>query len=432
MFPGRQFLAFILLSLVAPATAALSAAEVNDFSRPQLLERFDQNQDGSFDLSERHTISRAFGGIEVPALPVPPYRYTDWQVSADLEGALFESDNGSTDNPVSDSGARLGRVLFYDRQLSANNTTACASCHFQRHGFSDPARFSRGYLGGRTGRNAMGLINMRFTNVRGGQPGFFWDERAATLEDQVLMPIQDKVEMGMELEALEEKLAGVPYYPPLFQSAFGDRQVTSTRIARAVAQFMRAMISFESRFDRAARTAGGDYSAEFAEFSPVENHGKDLFINGVGGVAEIGCAHCHVPPTFAMPMAFNNGLDRSYTDAGLGALDIPSNDPFTPTNDGKFKAPSLRNVAVTAPYMHDGRFQTLREVVEHYSQGVHPHKNLGLAFTTDDAAGKSGFQFTDEQITALVAFLETLTDEVFLSDPRFSDPFLRLEPLSRD
>jgi hypothetical protein len=157
--------------------------------------------------------------------------------------------------------------------------------------------------------------------------------------------------------------------------------------------------------------------------------GKSLFMNGVGGVAEFSCAFCHVPPTYGMPKAMNNGLELKYKDRGLGALGRPPNDPLGPSNEGKLKAPSLRNIALTAPYMHDGRFKTLEEVVEHYNNGVHPHENLGLAFDEQDRErGTSGFKFTAEQKAALVAFLKTLTDEEFASDPRFSDPFVRLGP----
>ena len=278
----------------------------------------------------------------------------------------------------------------------------------------------------------MGLANLRFTNLMDSRPGFFWDERAATLEDQVLMPIQDQVEMGMELTELEAKLQKLPYYPVLFKAAFNTPEVTSARIAKAVAQFMRAMTSFDSKFDHAATPTEKHYSKDFDDFTTAENLGKSLFIDGVGGVGEIGCAHCHMPPTFGMPKSFNNGLDLDYKDQGLGARNVPSNDPFTHTNDGKFKAPSLRNIALTAPYMHDGRFATLEQVIDHYSSGVHPHPNLGLAFNDEAPGGKnatSGFRLTATQKSALVAFLMTLTDQKFVSDPRFSDPFVRLEPI---
>jgi cytochrome c peroxidase len=197
-----------------------------------------------------------------------------------------------------------------------------------------------------------------------------------------------------------------------------------------MAQFMRSMVSFDSRFDHAAaKEPDKAMSGDFEMFSPEENQGKSLFFNGVGGIAEFGCAVCHLPPTFGMAASANNGLDVVYQDNGLGELGRPSNDPLTPSNDGKFKAPSLRNVELTAPYMHDGRFETLEEVVEHYSAGVHPHANLGLAFEDQSDAGPTGgFGLTLIQKSALVAFLRTLTDRQFTTDVRFSDPFVRTEP----
>ena len=364
-----------------------------------------------------------------PTLPAKSHTYVPASFPRHIEESqLLQLDNTPDNNPLTDAGATLGRVLFYDRRLSKNDSTACAACHLQKRAFADPRQFSRGFEGGYTKRNSMSLANLRFTKVRGGQPGFFWDERAPTLEAQALMPIQDQVEMGMELPELEAKLRKLPYYSPLFQAAFGSPRVTSDGISKALAQFMRSMVSFDSRFDRAAaETGGSDYSRDFPGFTDAENLGKKLFIEGVGGVAEIGCAHCHVPPTFGMPKSFNNGLDFYYVDQGLGARDVPSNDPFTPSNDGKFKAPSLSNVALTAPYMHDGRFKTLEQVVEHYSRGVHPHANVGLAFNepqSDNRLATSGFRLSKSQQAALVAFLRTLTDEKFVADPRFSDPFL--------
>jgi cytochrome c peroxidase len=366
----------------------------------------------------------------LPTLPEKSHQYVTARFPRHIAKLkLRQLDNTPDDNPLTDSGATLGRVLFYDKQLSKNDTTSCASCHVQEKAFADPRQFSLGFADGYTMRNSMSLANLRFTKVRGGHPGFFWDERAPTLEAQVLMPIQDKVEMGMELPELEQKLQRLSYYPPLFQAAFGSPKVTSEGISKAVAQFMRSMVSFDSRFDRAADEAGGgDYSRDFAAFTPQENLGKRLFIEGVDGVAEIGCAHCHVPPTFGMPKSFNNGLDYYYVDQGLGARDVPANDPFTPSNDGKFKAPSLRNIALTTPYMHDGRFKTLEQVVEHYSSAVHPHVNVGIAFNeprSENNLATSGFRLSDRQTAALVAFLQTLTDEKFVADPRFSDPFLR-------
>ena len=373
-------------------------------------------------------IAEEQAGYGNPDLPVPTYRYADRSLPTHLGVALGEMDNTPTENPMTDAGATLGRVLFYDEQLSKNNTIACASCHLQANAFTDPRQFSLGFKGGSTKRNAMGLANLSFTILRGNRPGFFWDERAPTLEAQVLMPIQDDVEMGMELAALERKLQASSYYPALFDKAFGSPEVTSDRISKAVAQFMRSMVSFDSKFDRAAAsTPGEDYARDFDDFTTEENLGKSLFTSGVGQIAEIGCAHCHVPPTFGMPMSFNNGLDLHYVDQGLGARDVASNDPFTENNNGKFKAGSLRNIALTAPYMHDGRFKTLEQVIDHYSSGVHHHENVSIAFAevSSENASTSGFHLTDRQKSALVAFLKTLSDESLITDPRFSDPFVK-------
>ena len=412
----------------AASRSSRQSAESRAFTRDVLLSRFDRNRDGKLDPKERSALRAAFGGIDVPMLPSKPYGYSEVELPAyvkvsDLRGL----DNTPADNRLTAAGAALGRVLFYDRRLSRNDSIACASCHIQKAGFSDPRKFSLGFDGGRTGRNSMGLANIRYTNLKGERPGFFWDERAASLEQQVLMPIQDKVEMGMTLQNLEVKLQKLPYYPPLFGAAFGSQKVTSQRIGMAVAQFMRSMLSFHSKFDRGAALAkNGDLSVDFSNFTARENRGKSLFIDGIGGVTELGCAMCHAPPTFNMHKSFNIGLDAKSKDAGLGALGRKSNDPFTPSNHGKFKPSSLRNIALTAPYMHDGRFKTLEKVVEHYSSGVHSHKNLGLA-VEPDKTGKptSGFRYSKREKAALVAFLKTLTDAQFISDSRFSDPFLR-------
>ncbi|MCH7990605.1 MAG: cytochrome-c peroxidase [Planctomycetes bacterium] len=404
------------------------SAGTDSFSRTTLLRRFDKNRDGKLAEREIATLRNAFGGIDVPMLPDKPVDFLRFTRPGYINSSeLKQLDNTPEENPLTNAGATLGKVLFYDTHLSGNNTISCASCHSQNAAFADTRRFSVGFLKGHTKRNSMGLSNIRYTNLKGLRPGFFWDERAATLEAQVLMPIQDKVEMGMELKDLEKKLQSLPYYPALFEAAFGSTDVTSDRIGKAVAQFMRSLVSLNSRFDQgAAATKGGDLSADFANFTDQENLGKALFMDGVGKIAEFACAMCHTPPTFNTDMSRNIGLAMKYKDPGLGALKRPSNDPFTPSNDGKFKTPSLRNIALTAPYMHDGRFGTLEQVVEHYSSEVHPHKNVGLALE-EMTPGKStfGFQFSKTEKAALVAFLKTLTDKQFVSDPRFSDPFVR-------
>ncbi len=412
--------------LALHVTTALRAAEPLKSRPDTLLQRFDADRNGQLDTTERRALRKAFGEIDVPVLPATPFDYTTVRLPAHVKSARFtEIDSTPRDNPLSNAGATLGRVLFYDMQLSKNGTVSCASCHLQRTAFSDPRKLSVGFAGGRTKRNAMHLANLRYSNLQGHRPGFFWDERVATLEAQVLMPIQDEIEMGITLPQLEKRIARLPWYPSLFKAAFGSQQVTSQRIARSVAQFMRAMVSLDAKFDRAA-PANGDYSKAFAGFTSQENLGRSLFFDGADGIAEHGCAHCHIPPTFGMTKAQNNGLALKYADSGLGKLKRRPNDPFTPSDDGKFKAPSLRNIELTAPYMHDGRFKTLAEVIDHYSQGVHPHVNLGLAFEEETTDRKTlGFHFTTKQKTALIAFLKTLTDHKFVKDPRFADPFIR-------
>jgi cytochrome c peroxidase len=294
-------------------------------------------------------------------------------------------DNTPDANPVTDAGATLGRVLFYDTRLSANGRVACASCHVQAFGFSDTARFSQGFAGGRTRRHSMALANARL--YRSGR--FFWDERAATLEAQVLAPIQDPVEMGMPLDRLERTLRETPYYAPLFRAAFGTPEVTSERVARALAQFVRALVSADSRFDRGALTA-------------QEREGLRLFT----GAAR--CAQCHLPNALAADAARNTGLDAAVTDSGAGR--------------GRFKAPSLRNVAVRAPYMHDGRFATLEQVVEHYDGGVRANPNLDPRLRGRDGAPRA-LGLDGAQKAALVAYLRALTDSAFLTNRWFADPF---------
>ncbi|MCZ6807872.1 MAG: cytochrome-c peroxidase, partial [Deltaproteobacteria bacterium] len=361
---GILMVAWVCIAFVPAATLASDATNstVRPFTNDGLLERFDKNRNGELDPTERIALREAFGGIDVPMLPTQPHDYTTGDYPPHVDRTEIDRmDNTPEGNPTTNAGAALGRVLFYDKLLSRNRTISCASCHLQRAGFADPERFSVGFEGGRTGRNSMSLAGLRYSNLKGNRPGFFWDERAVTLEMQVLMPIQDGVEMGMKLGDLEKRLQRTAYYPGLFESAFGSRRVTSDRISKAVAQFLRSLNSFGSRFDRAAAKASrrGDYALPFDSFTAQENLGKTLFIKGLGNVPELGCAVCHVPPTFGMAKSLNNGLELIYKDRGLGGVDRPVNDPFTPSNDGKFKAPSLRNVERTAPYMHDGRFETL-------------------------------------------------------------------------
>lgn len=360
-----------------------------------------------------------------PTLPDEPFEYADLELPAHLTGPAAKFDNTPGDNPITNAGATLGRVLFYDARLSENETVSCGTCHRQEFGFSAPERLSIGLHGETTARHSMALANARFyPNGR-----FFWDERAGTLEEQVLVPIQDPVEMAMDLDALEARLADTDFYPGLFEDAFGDSEITSDRIARALAQFVRSMVSFGSKYDRAFEAGDGTTPDFEAVFSAEEELGRKIFEDGVLSVREgsmgmmrgmrgrmgamppgrgpnVNCAECHGTTLHVADRPRNNGLDASPTDVGAG--------------NGQFKVPSLRNVAVRAPYMHDGRFESLREVVEFYNSGVQASRNVDRSI---HHAAMHGLELSDEHLDALVAFLGTLTDEAFLSDPKFSDPF---------
>lgn len=322
-------------------------------------------------------------------------------------------DNTPMDNILTNSGATLGRVLFYDKKLSANGTIACASCHKQDKGFSDDAVLSVGFNGGLTGRHSMPLINSRFYQ-RGR---FFWDERAGTLEEQVLMPFQDPIEMGMTLNQLVSTVQQQSYYPNLFEKAFGTTEITSDKISKALAQFVRSIVSHSSKYDngRATSTTPG---ANFSNFTAEENLGKSIFFRTIpnGGGA---CFACHTTEAFvsANPGPQNNGLDAFSTiDLGAGAV-FPN-----PIFIGRFKTTSLRDIDVTAPYMHDGRFTTLEEVVEHYNSGIQNHPTLSPAL--QDVNGNAvRLNFTEVQKAALVAFLKTLTDSNVATEPKWSNPF---------
>ncbi len=319
--------------------------------------------------------------------------------------------NTPGDNPITNDGATLGRVLFYDKSLSINNSISCASCHKQASAFSDNVRLSAGFSGGLTGRNSMSLINAKYYP----NGTFFWDQRAATLEIQALMPIQDHVEMGMTLVQLETKLRALAYYPPLFTKAFGDNAINSDRIAKALAQFVRSIVSYQSKYDAGRQTfpavPAPPPNAPFPNFTPQENRGKELFL-----LPQIGCAACHGSETFTAPQEKNNGLDLVTVDRGFGAV------TNNVANDALFKVTSLRNVELTAPYMHDGRFNTLEQVIEHYSTGVQNHPNLSPQLKLPNGMPRN-LNLSPADKAALVAFLRTLTDVAVTTDLKYSNPF---------
>ncbi|MES2524658.1 MAG: cytochrome c peroxidase [Gemmatimonadota bacterium] len=342
--------------------------------------------------------------LVAPTLPTATLAYSD--ASSPLPahfadgnapgGTVVATDNMPAANPTTDAGATLGRVLFYDRRVSINDQVSCASCHQQRFAFSDTARLSRGFGGGTTGRHSMGLANARFyTSGR-----FFWDERAASLEAQTLQPIQDATEMGMSLERLTTKLALTSYYPALFQAAFGSPEITSDRVSRALSQFVRSLVSANSTFDRAFAAGGPPNFA--GVFTAQELAGQALF-NG-----QAGCARCHGTNAQVGDNVHNTGLDATLTDAGAGG--------------GRFKTPSLRNIAVRAPYMHDGRFGTLAQLVDFYDAGVQNNPNLDPRLRAPGGQPQR-LNLSPAQKANLVAFMRTLTDQGFLTNPKFANPF---------
>ena len=325
-----------------------------------------------------------------------------------LATPITDQDNTPATNPVTDWGATLGRVLFYDKILSLNNNVACASCHQQNLSFADDKALSIGFAGATTKRNSMSLVNVRY--YRNGR--FLWDERGASLETQTLLPITDHIEMGMpHLDMVVDRLKTKPYYPVLFEKAFNSTTITSDKIGAALAQFIRSIISYRSKFDD-GRILINSVRSPYPNFTDEENEGKQLFFNPL-----LGCNSCHKTETFTAPSPKNNGLEEVSIDAGSGGL---LNDP---SQVGNFKVPSLKNIEFTAPYMHDGRFATLKEVIDHYNSGVQPHPNLSSQLRNPADSTPLKLNLTPVQKSALVAFLKTLSDRSIINDDKFSNPF---------
>jgi cytochrome c peroxidase len=303
-------------------------------------------------------------------------------------------------------GTELGRVLFYDSHLSVNNAISCGSCHKQTLAFSDNVSLSRGFENIQTSRNAPPIQNLG--NSFFGSSELFWDGRESFLQSMVLKPIVNHVEMGMnDMDDVVERVRNLPYYADLFEKAFGTPEVTADGIAFALASFTGSIFSFSTRFDR---YMGGQESA----LSAIELQGKNLFFE------KYNCNSCHQTQEsngYQIGGGFVNiGLDVNYVDKGRGAFTHHAED------DGKFKIPNLRNIALTAPYMHDGRFATLDAVLEHYSHGIINHPNLDSRLKGTDGQGLQ-LNITNEEKTAIIAFLNALTDFQMITNPAYSNPF---------
>jgi cytochrome c peroxidase len=340
-----------------------------------------------------------------PVLPAPtPY--------ALVVPAGFPTPVIPADNPLTNEGVALGRMLFYETKLSSNNTMSCGSCHQQNKAFTDGLAKAVGVDGITNPRGTMSLANVMWSNT------LTWDGAFSTLEAQAHKPIENPIEMHQSLATGVAKLQTTTTYPPLFEAAFGTKTITSDLMLKALTQFERTLISGNSRYDKFRITQQGLSADELAGFELYKTHITPRQVRG----AE--CFHCHSQPLTSSNFAaqfFNNGLDMTFADAGRGIV------TRLPTDNGKFVAPTLRNITLTAPYMHDGRFTTLEQVLDHYSDHVQmasPGLDLNLIQGINDPIfnpGRMGLTATEKR--QVIAFLKTLTDSTFITDKRFSDPF---------
>jgi len=327
-------------------------------------------------------------------LDQPVYAPTPY--SFDLPTSFSEVPQPSN-NIATNEGVLLGRHLFWDTRLSGNNTMACASCHIPQNAFSDPDQFSEGIDGHLGTRNSMVLQNLAWAS------NYFWDGRAATLEEQVLLPVIDTIEMHHNWSTFINDIKSDETYNELFYEAFGVTNYDSTHAAKALAQFLRTMISYNSKYDKTLR---GE-----AVFTPQEQAGFDSFNALTGG----DCFHCHGGIQFTDYSFHNNGLDLMPDDTALGSVTGDPSDNF------KFKVPTLRNIEYSAPYMHDGRFNTLDEVINFYSIQVQDGSpNLSNLM---EMSAQGGVQLNPQERAELKAFLHTLSDEEFINNPAFTNPW---------
>jgi len=347
---------------------------------------------------------QVISGNGTSELDIPPYFSSLYQIP--------------DDNPLTDAGVELGRMLFYEKRLSGNNTMSCGTCHQQKFAFTDGGnRFSKGIDSTEGDLNTMSLVNLMWQNR------FFWNGRSETLEIQALEPIQNPIEMHETLGNAVQKLQKTDFYPSKFKEAFGSEIITAENIGKAIAQFERTLISSNSKYDKYWR---GEY-----QLTELELLGEQLFFTHPEariGLRGGNCGDCHLGPlTSGNPVGFdgfhNNGLD-SDENLRIGLQEITENS----FDKGKFKTPSLRNIALTAPYMHDGRFQTLEEVLDHYNEHIQNSETLDpLIREASNEVLSSEYTvklyLTEMEKKAILAFLATLTDEDFITDERFSDPF---------
>ena len=330
---------------------------------------------------------------EVPDPPAETWNPTPYNLEIP---AGFPSMEIPEDNPMTVEGIELGRLLFYDPILSADNTQSCADCHGQSFGFTDNERkFSIGIDGIAGNRNSMAVINV------GWMPFLFWDGRSLGVEAQALEPVPNPIEMHQSWPDAIQKLITHPDYPDLFFSAFGTRNIDSMHVVKAIAQFERTLISSNSKWDR--------YLRGEVQLSQAETKGFEIFFTEKGD-----CFHCHSTILYTDNIFHNNGLDSIFTDEGLFEVTGDENDI------GKFKTPTLRNLSFTKPYMHDGRFESLEQVIDFYSDGVKWSPTIDPLMKK---VNQGGLRLTEEEKLNLISFIQTLTDTTFINNPDYSNPF---------
>jgi cytochrome c peroxidase len=330
--------------------------------------------------------SKKVGDLTPYAIPLPSY-VSDY----------FDTMRLDPENPLTEEGIALGRKLFYDKRLSSNNTISCGSCHKQQFAFTDNRNFSLGV------GDSIGVINaMPLFNLGWGQH-FFWDGRAGSLLEQAHDPVVNPLEMANTWGNVMVKLQQDKTYPEQFKKVFGSATINAGMVMKAIAQFELTLVSFNTRFDKYY------FEGDAGALTPQEERGLDIFF-GFGS-----CNHCHSDILLTDNFFRNNGLD---------SLPIPGlyNTTGKEADRGRVKVPSLRNIALTAPYMHDGRFKTLQEVLDFYSIGIH---QSSPNIDTHMVPFATGLRLTTEQKADLIAFLKVLTDSSFIHNKAFSDPHLK-------
>jgi len=352
------------------------------------------NLAGAFSVHKITSLTDAEIAIAHPKPLYLPEKFTPYPFQM---GATFPIPDLPRDNPLTVERVELGKKLFFEKALSVNNAQSCADCHLPEKAFADNRRIARGAEGDFGPRNTMPLFNLAWKKE------FFWDGRAKSLRAQVLQPIQNPIEMHESLTNVCAKLCATDKinYAGLFTAAFGSPEITAEKISLALENYLLTLTSFDAKFDRVLR---GE-----AKFSAEERRGFELFSTEYDprrGQYGADCFHCHGGPLFQSQSFANNGSDAAFTDIGREKVTGKASDR------GKFSVPSLRNVALTAPYMHDGRFRTLEDVIEHYSTGIprSPTLDPNLAKHPD-----GGVPLSEVDKKALVAFLKTLTDAQFLA-----------------